>query len=176
MAEEEDILKELGEKFVSLAGKGRIARARRIFLEVPAAEFAQVFLYVHREMKFSGMTTITGQDVGTNLTAMYHMTRVSGVVLNLIVAVPKENPVLPTVTPYFPAADAYERELIDLLGMKVEGLAPGARYPLPDGWPEGQYPLRKEWNAKMLDGAPASAMPDQSFFKASENAEESAST
>ena len=45
----------------------------------------------------------------------------------------------------FPAAHIYERELVDLLGAKVEGLPPGNRYPLPDDWPEVQYPLRKDW-------------------------------
>ncbi|MDD5679724.1 MAG: NADH-quinone oxidoreductase subunit C, partial [Candidatus Omnitrophica bacterium] len=59
--------------------------------------------------------------------------------------IPRENPAVKTVTEYFHAADAYERELTDLLGIKVEGLPPGHRYPLPDNWPAGQYPLRKDW-------------------------------
>ena len=37
-----------------------------------------------------------------------------------------------------------------MFGIKVEGLPEGERYPLPDGWPEGQYPLRKDWNKDML--------------------------
>ena len=45
----------------------------------------------------------------------------------------------------FPAAEIYERELIDLLGAKVAGLPEGKRYPLPDDWPAGEYPLRKDW-------------------------------
>ena len=47
----------------------------------------------------------------------------------------------------FPSAHIYERELEDLFGIEVDGLPPGNRYPLPDGWPEGQYPLRKDWKA-----------------------------
>jgi Ni,Fe-hydrogenase III component G len=58
---------------------------------------------------------------------------------------PKSNPVIKTITNYFPAAHIYERELEDMFGAKVEGLTPGHRYPLPDGWPVGQYPLRKDW-------------------------------
>jgi Ni,Fe-hydrogenase III component G len=34
---------------------------------------------------------------------------------------------------------------VDLLGIKVNGLASGHRYPLPDNWPKGEYPLRKDW-------------------------------
>ena len=29
---------------------------------------------------------------------------------------------------------------------QVHGLPEGPSFPLPDCWPEGQYPLRKEWN------------------------------
>ena len=42
----------------------------------------------------------------------------------------------------------YERELVDLLGARVEGLVPGVRYPLPEGWPEGDHPLLKDWKPK----------------------------
>jgi len=38
-----------------------------------------------------------------------------------------------------------------MLGVQIEGLPPGKRYPLPDNWPAGQYPLRKDWKTEMLD-------------------------
>lgn len=175
MTEEENILADLGAKFAFLQGKMRIARARRIFIDVPVEHFWEVFKHLYADLKFTGLTTITGMDQGANLAAMYHLARESGILMNMSVAVPKERPVLQTITSYFPAADCYERELIDLLGMVVEGLPEGARYPLPDGWPKGQYPLRKDWNAKMLDGATASAMPgNASFFKESNGAASSA--
>jgi membrane-bound hydrogenase subunit beta len=60
-------------------------------------------------------------------------------------AVPKANPVIKTVTDVFPAATLYERELMDLLGAKVDGLPAGRRYPLPEDWPVDQFPLRKDW-------------------------------
>ena len=100
--------------------------------------------------KFPFLCTITGLDNGATLGAMYHLARESGVMLNLSVNVPKENPVLQTVSGYFPAADAYEREMNDLLGTDVQGLPPGNRYPLPDDWPKDQHPLRKDWKVEML--------------------------
>ena len=166
MTEEENILAELAAKCAIPQAKMRIARARRVFVEVSPEQFWDVFRHAYNAMAFKGLTTITGMDQGANLVAMYHLARESGVLLNISVAVPKERPVLQTITSYFPAADCYEREMMDLLGMVVEGLPEGSRYPLPDGWPEGQYPLRKDWNAKMLDGATPSALPgNASFFK-----------
>jgi Ni,Fe-hydrogenase III component G len=82
---------------------------------------------------------------------MYHLTRPAGVVLTLVVNIPKSAPLLQSVSNYFPAADAYERELIDLLGIDVQGLPPGNRYPLPDNWPKGVFPLRKDCDLSVLD-------------------------
>jgi len=164
MQEDNDILAELGTKFPFLQGKMRIQRDRRIFVEVPDANFPEVFAYLYGPMKFMMLTAITGLDMGANLAAMYHLARESGVVLNLTNAVPRERPILHTVISFFPAAECYERELIDLLGMQVEGLPPGPRYPLPEGWPDGQYPLRKDWNAKLLEGATPSAPVPASYF------------
>jgi membrane-bound hydrogenase subunit beta len=153
MKEDDDILAELSGKFPYLEGKMRIQRARRIYVDVPADKFAEVFAHIHGPMKFVILTAITGLDAGVNLSAIYHLARTSGVLLNLYRSVPKSDPVIQTVSNFFPAADIYERELVDMLGMKVEGLAEGSRYPLPDGWPEGQYPLRKDWTPAMLEGA-----------------------
>ncbi len=56
-----------------------------------------------------------------------------------------------TITDIFPSAVMYEREIADLFGIKVEGIPPGNRYPLPDNWPDGNYPLRKDWKPEMLE-------------------------
>jgi Ni,Fe-hydrogenase III component G len=65
--------------------------------------------------------------------------------LNLKTAVAKNKPQVETITAYFPGAEIYERELMDLLGVKIEGLSDGNRYPLTDDWPLDQHPLRKDW-------------------------------
>jgi Ni,Fe-hydrogenase III component G len=148
MPDEAAIQSELTSKFPFLADRIRLQRERRLWADVPAEKFLEVFEYAHRHMGFTILVTITGHDFGQSLAAMYHLARESGVMLNVTVSVPRETPVLPTVSGFFPAADAYERELIDLLGMKVEGLPPGNRYPLPDDWPQGEYPLRKDWKPR----------------------------
>lgn len=132
-------------------GELRVARARRIFWTVPYAQFPGVFDTLTGRMGFTILCTMTGMDLGAELGVMYHLARPSGVMVNVTTSVPKDNPVVQTVSKTFPAADLYERELIDLLGMQVQGLPDGPRYPLPDGWPAGQYPLRKDWKADSLD-------------------------
>jgi membrane-bound hydrogenase subunit beta len=151
MTEEETVQAALVKAFPQVEGRVRIPRARRIFVEAPAETVRAVFALAVGELDFSILCTITGLDLGDNLGVIYHLARTSGVTLNLSTSVPKERPVLHTVTDYFPAADAYEREITDLLGFQVEGLPPGKRYPLPDDWPAGQHPLRKDWKPEMLN-------------------------
>ena len=147
MTREQCIEQDLTGRFPFLEGAVRIQRPRRMFVDVPREHFGAVFEYLARESGFTILCAITGLDQGGMLAALYHLAQETGIVLTVTVAVPKEAPVLPTVTGYFPAADAYEREMVDLLGMDVVGLPPGPRYPLPDDWPAGEYPLRKDWRS-----------------------------
>ena len=145
MAGEDKIKQELTEKFGYLKDAVTIPRERRMTVEVPAANFADVFDYLVKKMRFSGLSAITGMDEVTDFAVIYHLTKEGNIMLNLRIRISRENPLIKTVTQYFPAADAYERELTDLLGIKVDGLAISHRYPLPDNWPAGEYPLRKDW-------------------------------
>lgn len=145
MTKEENIQSALVKKFPYLDGKVRVQRARRIFADVALDKFAEVFEYAIKELEFCIFATITGLDDGPTLGFIYHIAREDGIILNLKTGVNKNNPILKTITGYFPCAEIYERELVDLLGAKVEGLPEGKRYPLDDNWPEGEYPLRKDW-------------------------------
>lgn len=142
---EEKVRSQIEGKFPSLAGKVRIDRVRRMSIDIDLAEFRPVLEFAAKQLDFDFINTITGQDEGDNLTFMYHITSQSGVVLTIKTAAPKSDPTIRTITDIFPSAEYYEREMIDLLGAKVEGLKKGDRYPLTDDWPQDVHPLRKDW-------------------------------
>jgi membrane-bound hydrogenase subunit beta len=153
MANEENIRQELAAKFPFIAETIQIRRERRVFAEASADRFMEVFGHAAAAMGFAHLCTITGLDEGENLAFVYHLARPDGTILNLKTRVPRTKPVIKTISGIFPGGAIYERELADLLGAEVEGLPPGKRYPLPDNWPAGQYPLRKDWKPEMLDEA-----------------------
>jgi Ni,Fe-hydrogenase III component G len=93
------------------------------------------------------LSAITGLDDGETFGIIYHLANDNGIMLNIKTSISKSDPALKTVTGYFPSAEMYEREMADLLGINVKGLTEGNRYPLPDDWPAGEYPLRKDWQA-----------------------------
>jgi len=150
---EEDVKNSLVKKFADLEGHIRVQRARRISVDVDQKDFKNVFEYAINELKFQILCAITGLDEGPTLGFIYHIATEDGIILNLKVSVPKDRPALKTITNYFPCADVYERELVDLLGAKVEGLSEGNRYPLTDDWPKDEYPLRKDWKPIKAKGA-----------------------
>lgn len=153
MALEEQIINEIKDKFPYLSGKMVQKRIRRIDALVPLENFAEVFSYLHDNLSFNELSAITGLDEANNFAVIYHLVKGGSIVLSLKVQLPKENPEIKTVTKCFPAADAYERELVDLLGINVVGLPQGHRYPLPDNWPASSYPLRKDWKEIQKEGA-----------------------
>ena len=91
--------------------------------------------------------TATGTDIGTELEAIYHFAYDPvGLIINMRVRVPKGDPVMLSLVPVVPAADWIEREMNDLLGIVFDGHPDPRRLLLADDWPEGVYPLRKDFS------------------------------
>jgi Ni,Fe-hydrogenase III component G len=151
MTAEENAQKQLVTRFPELSGAVRIARSRRIFVDVPDERFLDVFDYVREGIGFPILSLIVGLDQGENFEVMYVLSSANGCVISLKRRIPRDEPVIRSVYDRMPNSEIYERELVDMFGIHVTGLPDGSRYPLPDDWPEGQFPLRKDWTPDMLD-------------------------
>jgi len=134
----------LKEKFVTQVTQIMTTRERRIYAETTPENLVQVA----EKLKQAGMInvgTMTGLDSGENFEVIYHFYDQQGNLLNMKVFTPRTAPKLPTITAIYPGVFLYEYELYDLLGIVVEGAPLGRRYPLPENWPAGEFPLRKDW-------------------------------
>lgn len=89
------------------------------------------------------LVTITGLDLGQTLGIYYHI-RTSKGFLTIKTEVPKESPQTKTIIDLIPGATFIELETSDLLGINFEGNKLSGHFILPDNWPEGIYPLRKD--------------------------------
>lgn len=94
------------------------------------------------------LSAITGMDLAPEadeLEALYHFCD-KAAVTTLRVRLPHAGrPEIPSISPQIPAAAFFERELGEMLGVTVVGTPDPSRLFLPDDWPEGVYPLRRDF-------------------------------
>jgi Ni,Fe-hydrogenase III component G len=94
------------------------------------------------------LAAITGLDGGAEVGEMeelYHFCA-GPVVVTLRVAIPREHAALPSICTIIPYASVFERELAEMFGIEVHSTPDPSRLFLPDDWPQGVYPLRKDVN------------------------------
>jgi formate hydrogenlyase subunit 5 len=92
----------------------------------------------------TAVIAITGIDLGATLGVFYHIRTSQSGIITIKVEVPKEKPQLKTISDLMPGAVFDEMEVTDLLGVVFEGHPSPGRLVLPDNWPDGVFPLRKD--------------------------------
>lgn len=78
--------------------------------------------------------------------------------------VPEDKQEFPSVTPKVPACVWGEREIRDMFGLTPVGLPDARRLVLPDDWPEGLHPLRKDAMDHRFRPAPTADDETYSFI------------
>jgi NADH:ubiquinone oxidoreductase subunit C len=118
---------------------------RRMTLWVDKADALATCQVLKEKAGFYHLSTITGRDTGDKLEALYHFAQ-NGMALTLRLQTERNDPKLPTTIAVYPGAVFYEREVHDLVGINFEGHPDMRPLVLPDEWPQGIYPLRKDWH------------------------------
>ena len=93
------------------------------------------------------LAAVTGLDLGVEageFEVLYHFCAGEAVV-TLRVRVPRTDGAVPSLWEVVPSAGFYERELAEMFGIIVAGMPDDSHLFLPDQWPEGAYPLRKDF-------------------------------
>ena len=113
----------------------------RAYMRTTREQLREVVQYL-KDNGFVHCTTISAVDYPDNYEMVYHL-RDTGFSINLKVAIPKDDPKVPTITDIIAGANMFEREANDLMGIFPEGHPNPGRIILDYDWPEGLYPLRK---------------------------------
>jgi Ni,Fe-hydrogenase III component G len=93
------------------------------------------------------LVAISGVDPGVEtgaLWVLYHFAE-DAAVATLRVVVPRLDPMVPTIRHIVALAGIYEQELTEILGVIIDGADDNGRLFLPDDWPDGVFPLRKDF-------------------------------
>jgi len=87
------------------------------------------------------LSTITGQDTGSEIELLYHFWDGRG--LTLKTSLPREGVHITTITDLISGASYYEREVSEMLGVTFDGHPDPRPLLLPDDW-DGEAPLRHQ--------------------------------
>ena len=104
-----------------------------------------------RVKRLGYLSAITGLDPGVEtgqLEVLYHFCA-GAAIITLRVRVPRESGTVPSLCEIIPSAEVFERELSEMFGIGVTGLHTPERLYLPDDWPDGVHPLRKDVDPRL---------------------------
>ena len=152
---------EIADLLQAAAGAGfESARCTEWAEGVKGRKSKQVWLRIAREalvptlerlvqIHFPHVAVIAFTDVGQAVELMYHFYIYWGVpheeiLVTLTVSLPKTDLKVPTITGIIPGALTSEREKQEMLGIEVVGIPDSRRLFLPEDFPPGVYPWRKD--------------------------------
>jgi membrane-bound hydrogenase subunit beta len=101
------------------------------------------------EIRYPHLSVIGANDLGDSIRLLYIFSIQYGEVkgeymVTLAVTLPKNDLSVPTISDLIPGAVFGEREKQEFLGVKVIGIPDSRRLFLPEDFPEGVYPWRKD--------------------------------
>lgn len=100
------------------------------------------------DARWGYLAAITGLDLGPEaglFEVLYHFCSEAAVV-TLRAPVPRDDAWVPSIYAIVPSVSFYERELMEMFGIAAVGTPNTDRLFLPDDWPDGVYPLRKDFS------------------------------
>lgn len=128
-------------------------RAGRLDVDVKVLKELIPIIVGLRVKRLGYLSAIVGSDLGpekNELEVLYFFCPESAIIA-LRIRIPRDHPVLPTVSEVISSAEVFERELSEMFGIEITGLRTPEHLYLPDDWPDGVYPLRRDFDPTVLD-------------------------
>jgi Ni,Fe-hydrogenase III large subunit/Ni,Fe-hydrogenase III component G len=157
-----DRLNQLNEKFGAVIRRADVPGDDRLFLFIDPAAVKPVCEYLFRDLDARYVISIGADDrpySGDFVVAHNFAFDRDHILCSVLVPVApgscpagpagtESKPQIDSISDVVPAANWAEREIRDLIGIEPIGHPYLKRLVLPDGWPDGEYPLRKDfpWN------------------------------
>ena len=140
----DDYINGLKEKFPEII-KSEVVNTKRLFVYIPKEILLKITDYWFNDLGYR-YVIVTAMDSKEGFEVIYHYSDDStGWMMNLLVLLPHENPEVESVTPVVYGIEWIEREIMDLLGIKVLNHPKPERFLMAESWPEGEYPLRRKF-------------------------------
>jgi NADH-quinone oxidoreductase subunit C len=140
-----ELLQTLRERFSDAITGVYEKSPKRVYLQIKSDAIVGIAEYLFKNIG-ARFNIASGVDGRNDMEILYHFTVEDlDLVISLRVTLPKSKLEIDSLTSVFTAAHWIEREIHELLGVDFVGHPQLTRLLLPDDWPEGVYPLRKDY-------------------------------
>lgn len=137
----QDLRDRFGEDIVDIFDKS----PHRVYMEIKPRAIRWIADHIFRELG-ARFNIASASDKPNHTEILYHFTMEDiNLMINLRVKLDKENPKIRSLAPDIEAFNWIEREMGELLGIEFIGHPDPRPLLLPDNWPEGVYPLRRDY-------------------------------
>jgi len=146
-----EMFEEFKARFGPLIQRADLPSDRRLFVFVDRSAVKYVCQHIFRELDARYVASIGADDrpfSGKFLVAHNFAFDHDHLLCSVLSYLPPDDPKIDSISDMVPAASWAEREMRDLIGIEPVGHRYLKRLVLPDGWPDGMHPLRKDvsWN------------------------------
>ena len=149
----EEVLGDLRKKFKDDIVEILDKRSKKVYIEIKQESLVKVASYIFKDLK-ARFNTASGVDVRNHMEILYHfLIEDINLLISLRVKLQKPKLEIDSLVPVFEGANWIEREMHEILGINFKGHPDLKRLLLPDDWPDGVYPLRrdyKEWDKNAI--------------------------
>lgn len=120
-----------------------------IFVEVKREDFKKLVKFLFELQSYPHLSIISSTDFGEEIELMYHFTvdygkQAQEKIVSFRVKLPKTDLKIETITDLIPGALISEREMHEMVGVEFIGLKDTRHFFLPENWPDGKYPWRRD--------------------------------
>jgi membrane-bound hydrogenase subunit beta len=154
----EDVLGSFQTKFPSGITQSRIERRTggtlktefiHLWFHVETSFFKEAVRHLFTFEQYPHFAVTSGYDLGDIIELVYHFSLFHGargreLSLNMTVSLPKDNPVIDTITDLIPGALISEQEKQEMLGVKIREIPKDARVFVADDIPKDVFPWRRD--------------------------------
>lgn len=149
----EEVLGDLRKKFKDDIVEILDERSKKVYIEIKQESLVKVASYIFKDLK-ARFNTASGVDMRNHMEILYHfLIEDINLLISLRVKLQKLKLEIDSLSPIFEGANWIEREMHEILGINFKGHPDLKRLLLPDDWPDGVYPLRrdyKEWDKNVI--------------------------
>jgi len=142
----DEALNKISEKFGSNILKSYKKNAKRAYIDIYPKNIVEVSRYIFKDLGFR-FNIASGVDDFDSIEILYHFSYdASGIVITVRALIKDKNdPHIDTITNVTRSAWWIEREIHELFGVEFNGNPDLRPLLLPDDWPKGVYPMRKNF-------------------------------